>query len=464
MTAGLDATPHAAEPDEPAPGEIPGQAGETTGEEAPPTPPMEVEVKLDGGTLDIRRGQGMRDLSPRQRAAFRAIVSFEPSDPTSWPHIEVFLEVCAKRGLDPWAKEAYLIKRKGADGKDTYTIQTSIEGYRKLANDSGRYHSAAKIYWMGSDDDPNSWTITEDEMGTKIRVPLWLAAWPWPDRNPAAVRAVIRHRDEYGELVFSEAIAHWGMFAPYSVEWEGSGSSRHRKVDPATGKPVMKLAAMWSKDGGAHQLGKCGEAQVLRKAFPAQTSGILVDEEMHQADARAAQVTATDARAAAFERARTAQERARTGVHDSDAVHAQPDVHAQPEPDVHAQPDTEEIQDADIVEDEPASTDPEAAPPDDGPSDDDLRAWLIAEVAEIAEVIGRPVAEMTASLEHRLQSPLGEASPAALVGVIGLFRGTVVDALRAQGRDGEADAYADAGTSIIAPPEELFGRVQPGCG
>lgn len=226
---------------------------------------VEAAMELaNSGSLAIRTGQGLRDLTDRQKAAFRAIVNFEPKDPQSWPHIEVFLEVCAARGLDPWAGEAYLIKRKGRNGQpDTYTIQTGINGYRRLAASSGRYHSAAKVFWTGNDDDDTWWQLTENEYGITVKRRVWVDAWIWPDRHPAAAIAYVKHYDDKGEVQISEATAHWGMFAPYTQQWEGSGNDRRRVVDPKTKRPVMELNGMWAK-GAPHMLAKCfsGETRI----------------------------------------------------------------------------------------------------------------------------------------------------------------------------------------------------------
>jgi hypothetical protein len=412
--------------------------------EATTQPAVEPDVKagtdtVDAGALAIRPGQGMRNLSARQRAAFRAIVNFEPNDPLAWPHIEVFLERCVSLSLNPWAREAYLIKR-GTGSNATYTAQTGIDGYRKLANDSGKYHSAARVYWTGPDDDPEWWHLTEDEFGITVKRRVWVDAWIWPDRHPAAARALIRHYDDHGNVQVSDATAHWGMFAPYNPKWEGSGDKRRKVIDPETGRPVMELAEMWRRDGGAQQLGKCVEALVLRKAFPAKTSGIYIHEEMDQADVRAHD-DLDRARTEAFERAHAQAIQPAQGPGQADG-----DAHT------HTQGAHETPVDVEVVHDDDTPLPTPALV-----SDDERRAWMDAEIHHLAAIIGKPEHELRESLGMRLTVPLDKASPQAVVGVLGAVRAGAVTTLRQRGLDGVADAYASVPDDMIAPVEALFG-------
>jgi hypothetical protein len=418
------------------------EPAEVTDEESAPVVPdtavPSTTPKSNGLTLYV--GQTSRDLTEPQKAALRAVVSFEPKHyPQSLGHIELFLDLCARRGLNPFEKQAYLLMvgggldkqgnllkdRQGNPKQPSFHIVVAIDGYRKLAADSGRLHSAAKIYWMGDPDDPNSWHVTEDEYGVRIKEPVWLTAWPWKDRHPSAARAVIRHYDGHGELVISDAVADFDMFAPYTEEWEDKpeGKGRRPVKDPVTGKTKRKLSGKWMTSP-SYMLGKCVEALVLRKAFPAQTSGVYVREEFDKAVAEDREVTKADATRLRTEEFRAAQAEAAENPAPADGTAA-----------------------------------PEAADaPSDG-ADQEKRNWLLDEIQEIAEIIGKSPREMTKSLVERFGRTLHEVPPEELVGIVGQFRiAVVVPKLRSMGRDAEADALVEAGPALIAPVNVLFGR------
>lgn len=278
----------------------------------------EIVVKAPQGALAIKPDQA--GFTPLQRAAF-ASINIE-----NFPEGQVlgFLHLCQARGLDPWAKEAYLIKR-GQGDKAKFTMQTGIDGYLKLANDTGRFIRVVGTYWAGTDDDENSWRW--DPIDQVMRR-MWFDQWPASRGFPGAARAIVEYVDSAtGSVVRVDGVAHWDMYAPYVGKTEWSDGPNNRRVPKdiygADGKRVMELSDMWSK-GAPHMLGKCARALALRTAFPRELGGLYTHEEMHKLDAddRAAeQAQQRQQRREAFEKAqavRTAQSQADSAQADAD--------------------------------------------------------------------------------------------------------------------------------------------------
>jgi phage recombination protein Bet len=142
----------------------------------------------------------------------------------------LFIEVCKHYRLNPMARQIYAVVRGGQ-----MTIQTSIDGFRLMAERTGLYGGQIGPQWCGED---GEW------------VDVWLKKEP-----PAAARVGIVRRD------FDLPI--WGI-ARYSSY-----------VQP--GSPT------WAKMGDV-MIAKCAESLGFRRAFPAEMSGLYTSEEMAQAD------------------------------------------------------------------------------------------------------------------------------------------------------------------------------------
>lgn len=141
--------------------------------------------------------------------------------------LRLFAYACQRTGLDPFSKQIYAIKRGGK-----MTIQAGIDGLRAIAERTGQL-DGSETYWCGDD---GEWKD------------VWLGSKP-----PAAAKTVIHRKGSQHPFV---GVAR---FADYNA---GQG--------------------LWSKMGAA-MIAKCSEALALRKAFPADMSGVYSTDEMDQA-------------------------------------------------------------------------------------------------------------------------------------------------------------------------------------
>ena len=142
--------------------------------------------------------------------------------------LKLFAYACQRTGLDPFSKQIYAIKRGGK-----MTIQAGIDGLRAIAERSGQL-DGSETFWCGED---GQW---QD---------VWLA-----DKPPAAAKTIIHRKGS------NHAFTGVARFADYNA---GQG--------------------LWSKMPAA-MIAKCAEALALRKAFPANLSGVYTTDEMEQAE------------------------------------------------------------------------------------------------------------------------------------------------------------------------------------
>jgi phage recombination protein Bet len=146
----------------------------------------------------------------------------------SGDELKLFAYACQRTGLDPFSKQIYAIKRGGK-----MTIQAGIDGLRAIAERTGQL-DGSETYWCGAD---GAW---QD---------VWLGNTP-----PAAAKTIIYRKGS------AHAFIGVARFADYNA---GQG--------------------LWSKMPAA-MIAKCSEALALRKAFPANLSGVYTTDEMEQAE------------------------------------------------------------------------------------------------------------------------------------------------------------------------------------
>lgn len=148
---------------------------------------------------------------------------------------KVFLYTCERTGLDPFAKQVYAIKRGQA-----MTIQTSIDGYRLVAERTGRYCPGQKP------------TYEYDKNGKLL-----------------SATAYVKKLTQDGTWHVVEAEA---AFSEYMQAYNGKPSGLWEKM------PRVMLA-------------KCAEALAIRKCFPAELAGVYTKDEMEQADVEVVDAT-----------------------------------------------------------------------------------------------------------------------------------------------------------------------------
>lgn len=137
--------------------------------------------------------------------------------------LKLFLFQAKRTGLDPFSRQIHLVKRG-----DTAVIQTGIDGYRAVAERTGKY--------AGNDE-------------------------PVFETNPA------------GKPI-KASVTVWKIVAKQRVAF--TASARWEEYFPGD-----KLGFMW-KSKPFLMLSKCAEALALRKAFPADLSGLYVQEELQK--------------------------------------------------------------------------------------------------------------------------------------------------------------------------------------
>jgi len=157
---------------------------------------------------------------------------------------EIFKETCRVYRISPIRRQIYLVGRwDNAKRRMVNTPQISIGTLRLLALRTCEFEGTTEPEWA-------------DEEGN------WFTCWPKAKgKHPYAARVGIYRkgfRSPVWGVVYFHEVAQKNKEGKYTKFWE---------------------------DSGIHQIGKCAEADGLRKAFEEECGGVYIHEEMMQADA-----------------------------------------------------------------------------------------------------------------------------------------------------------------------------------
>jgi phage recombination protein Bet len=153
----------------------------------------------------------------------------------------LFMATSQRLGLDPFAKQIYAVMRYNkAEDRKTMAIQVSIDGFRATADKTGQSDGQEGPFWCGSDG-------------------VWREVW-LHESPPAGAKVIVFRK---GQTRGYTGIATYESYV-----------QEDRNGDPND---------MWRRLPDV-MLAKCAEALALRKAFPAQLSGVYTPDEMGQAD------------------------------------------------------------------------------------------------------------------------------------------------------------------------------------
>ena len=144
--------------------------------------------------------------------------------------LQLFIQTCNKTGLDPFMRQIFSVKRwDSTEKREVMTIQTGIDGYRLIADRTGRY-APGRNPEFGYD----------------------------KEGNLRFAKSYVKKKTSDGTWHEVSAIAFWDEY----VQKTKQGEPTH----------------FW-KSKGHIMLSKCAEMLALRRAFPAELSGLHVQSE-----------------------------------------------------------------------------------------------------------------------------------------------------------------------------------------
>lgn len=189
------------------------------------------------------------EMTPKQLDLIRRTVAADCSP----EEFDLFIEVSRRVGLDPFRKQIHaVVYNKDKPDKRKMSIITGIDGFRSVADRSGRYRPG--------EDEPE---IIYDERAKDEKT------------NPLGIeRAVVTvfKSGPDGQWYPLKGVAYWSEFAPLKEIW-------------ANGRPTGEFElpfGNWRKMPRV-MIAKCAEAQALRKGWPEDLAGVYAAEEIERA-------------------------------------------------------------------------------------------------------------------------------------------------------------------------------------
>lgn len=162
--------------------------------------------------------------------------------------LSLFLAVCQRTGLDPFARQIYSIARRAKNDAgewvETRSIQTGIDGFRVIAEKTNEVDGQEGPFWCGPDGE-------------------WKEMWLDNNLPPVAAKVIVHRK---------------GMKHPFVGVARFDAYAQFYKADGG-----WKLTQMWNRMGDV-MIAKCAEALALRKAFPQKLGELRTTDEMMQAE------------------------------------------------------------------------------------------------------------------------------------------------------------------------------------
>jgi phage recombination protein Bet len=164
--------------------------------------------------------------------------------------LALFLHHCTKTGLDPLSRQIYAMLREDRKtGQMLMTIQVSIDGFRLVAERTGKYRGQVGPEWCGPDG-------------------VWQTVWTKTNQPPHAARVGVI-KSGFDQPLY--AVCHWAEYVQTHFDRQ-----QNRQVPSATWAKMPTL-----------MLAKVAEALAMRRAFPQELSGLYTPDEMARVEKEA---------------------------------------------------------------------------------------------------------------------------------------------------------------------------------